>query len=45
MDIFSTALASANINLDTFQYMDEGLGMYRLSSVIILSYCTDYIAL
>jgi len=25
MDIFSTALASADINLDTFQYMEDGM--------------------
>jgi len=28
MDIFSTALASADINLDTFQYMEDGMGMF-----------------
>ncbi|KAJ4445144.1 hypothetical protein ANN_06945 [Periplaneta americana] len=28
MDIFSTALASADINLDSFQYMEDGMGMF-----------------
>lgn len=27
MDIFSTALASADINLDSFQYIEDGMGM------------------
>jgi hypothetical protein len=27
MDIFSTALASADINLDSFQYIEDGIGM------------------
>jgi hypothetical protein len=30
MDIFSTALASADINLDTFQYIEDGMGKLLL---------------